>query len=275
MNIAIIVSITDPAGMNIKQNLLELFEFKKLDQRFEEDFVYEIKLKNKLIKLYTVSKESIFNEHIDKKINADLFIFATTHRSKAGIPSLSVHSPGNWSKAELGGEDNKLCIAPASYLKLAFIELNELGKDLDFEIVNEVVHHGPYLEKPVFFIEIGSSEKQWSIKEAGAAIAKTIINVLSKEIPKFKIAIAIGGLHTCSNFNKIVLNTDIALGQICPKYMLEFLDKEMLEQAIEKTQEKVDFILLDWKGLGQYKEKIKKLVEEINLPVKKTKEIEK
>ena len=37
----------------------------------------------------------------------------------------------------------------------------------------------------------------------------------------------------------------------------------------------IDFILLDWKGLGQYKKKVKNLLSEINIPFKKTKEIEK
>ena len=31
---------------------------------------------------------------------------------------------------------------------------------------------------------------------------------------------------------------------------LQKLDKEMIKQAIEKTKEKVDFVILDWKGLG-------------------------
>ena len=43
MNIAIIVSTQDPAGMNIKQCLVELDLFVKLDEKFDNHDVFEIK----------------------------------------------------------------------------------------------------------------------------------------------------------------------------------------------------------------------------------------
>ena len=55
--------------------------------------------------------------------------------------------------------------------------------------------------------------------------------------------------------------------------MLENLDIEMLKQAIEKNVEKVDLILLDWKGLGQYKQKVLDLVKETGLPYERTDKI--
>lgn len=64
-------------------------------------------------KLYLIEKESIYNENIDKEIEAEQFIFATKHQSSQGVHSLSCHSPGNWSIAEAGGENKKLCIASA------------------------------------------------------------------------------------------------------------------------------------------------------------------
>jgi D-tyrosyl-tRNA(Tyr) deacylase len=47
--------------------------------------------------------------------------------------------------------------------------------------------------------------------------------------------------------------------------MLEKLDKEMILQSIERTKEKVDFILLDWKGLGTEKQRIVELLKNMNL----------
>ena len=44
----------------------------------------------------------------------------------------------------------------------------------------------------------------------------------------------------------------------------------MLKQAIEKTYEKVDFVLLDWKGLGKEKQRIKSILEELNIEYKRT-----
>ena len=133
----------------------------------------------------------------------------------------------------------------------------------------ECTHHGPYCNKPISYIEIGSSKKEWQIKEAGEIIANIIMEVLiGYKEENYRIALGIGGTHYCSNFNKIELNTDIAFAHICPKYQLERLDKEVLRQAIEKS--KASFCLLDWKGLGKNKKKVKQLLEELNFPYERT-----
>jgi D-aminoacyl-tRNA deacylase len=265
VNTAIIVSEKDIAGLNIKENLLELFPFKEQGV-FETRPVYV--LDN--VKLYTVEQKSIYCEDIDKKIDADFFLFATKHQAKSGIPSLSVHTQGNWGKAEFGGRDRQLCIAPANYLKTALFKLHELSVYNNYEIIQECTHHGPYLEKPTMFIEIGSSEEQWKNPEQGRIIAKTIISLLTNPVEKSKVAFGIGGLHHTPNFKKVMRIHDIAFGHVCPKYNLQNLDKEMIHQAIAKTQEPLDYIILDWKGLGQEKQRILDLLKELNLEYKRT-----
>ncbi len=121
------------------------------------------------------------------------------------------------------------------------------------------------------FIEIGSTEQEWTNKEAGNLIAKTIMHLIQNPPKKYKVIFGIGGLHTCPLFNKVVERTDYAIGHVCPKYMLEHLDKELIRQAIEKS--KAELVVVDWKGLGQYKEKVKQLLEELNLEYKKTSEL--
>ena len=271
---AIIVSKKDIAGMNIKECLLRLFEFKETGQEFEGEKIYEIKVEKEKIRLYTTENDSINCENIDKKIDADFIIFATKHQSKSRIASLSVHVQGNWSKAEFGGSDLKLCIADADYLRECLFKLKEIAcNNNNYEIIQECTHHGPYLAKtPCMFIEIGSSEKQWPDKEAGNIIAKTIISIIPKKPKHYRTAFGIGGLHHCSNFTKLMEKSDLAFGQVCPIYMLEYLDKEMILQAIEKNVHKCEEVVLDWKGLGQYKQKITKILDELRIKYKKTKE---
>lgn len=269
MQTAIIVSKKDPAGLNIKRALLKLFPFEEIDEKFDGNEVYQLKT----TKLYIVEEASIYCEDLDKKIKADFFLFATKHKAESKIPSLSVHTQGNWAKAEFGGRDSQLCIAPASYLKMALLKLDGLAKGTKFEIIQECTHHGPYLEKPTMFIEIGSSEEQWEDEQAAEIIAETIEHLLNNKPPKYRIAFGIGGLHHTPTFKKVMLNTDIAFGHVCPKYNLENLNKEMIKQALERTMEKVDLVVLDWKGLGQYKEKVTSLLKELNLSYKKTKEL--
>ena len=137
----------------------------------------------------------------------------------------------------------------------------------------EATHHGPFIEKPAVFVEIGSTEAEWSDKENGKIIAQTIMNAVKNKNNNYKTAIGIGGPHYCSNFNKIMLRTDIAISHICPKYQLENLGEDLIKQSIEKTKENVDFILLDWKGLGKEKQRIMELLKSMDLEFKRTDKI--
>ena len=274
MQIAIISSSKDHAGINIRNNLIELPGFEESGEKFEGTSVYQYnKIPNKTIKLYLTSQDLIFAERIDRKINSDIFIFASKHRSKENTKSFAAHPIGNWGKADFGGEEGKLCFSSAVLLKNLFLELNNAAKDTSFEITMEATHHGPYIEKPAVFVEIGSTEKEWNDNLNGKVIADTIMNSLKNENKNYKIAVGIGGLHYCNNFNKIVLKTGTAFSHICPKHLLGKLDEILIKQAIEKTSERIDFILLDWKGLGTEKQRIIDLLKNLNLEVKRTDKI--
>src|SRR3989338_2033212 len=283
-HIAIISSSKDPAGINIRNNLIELFNFEKNSEEFDDNDVYQYdKIQNKAIKLYLTNQDLIFAEHLDKKIPADVFIFASKHRSKENIPSFAVHPIGNWSNADFGGEEKKLCPSSAVLLKNLFIELNNIAKDTKLnasdlrshlhELTMEATHHGPFVDKPAVFVEIGSTEKEWNDKNNGKIIAETIMSGLNDENENYKIAVGIGGGHYCNNFNKLVLRTDIAFSHICPKHNLDKLDEELIKQSIQKTIEKIDFIVLDWKGLGTEKQRIADLLKNLNLEFKRTDQI--
>jgi D-aminoacyl-tRNA deacylase len=261
MEYSIIVSSKDLAGINIKKQLLELFDFENKDNYYQFEN----------IRLYEVEKESIYCENIDVK--GDIIIFATKHQSSTNKHSLSVHFPGNWGKADFGGNEKTLNIAPSSLLKEMFIELNKQSKEFDGEITLEATHHGPTVNKPIMFIEIGSDKEQWENESYGKIIAKTIMNVLSKNVKEYESLIALGGGHYPSEFNKILLKTELAIGNICPKYALENLDEDLLKQAIKKNVEEIKGILVDWKGLGPYKEKVKDLAEGLGIPIIKVRNV--
>ena len=268
--IAIVSSSKDPAGINIRNNLIELFDFQKADEKFDGNCIFQNnKISNKILKLYLTSSELVYSENIDKKIDADALIFASKHRSKENTPSFAVHSIGNWGKAELGGEERKLCPSSAVLVKNLFLELNENGGNSGFEITMEATHHGPYVEKPAVFAEIGSTEKEWNDKNNGEIVAKTIMDGIRNANKNYRVAVGVGGQHYCSNFNKIALRTNIALSHICPKYALQNLDEELIKQSIEKTKEKIDFILLDWKGLGTEKQRIVGMLNNLSLEFKR------
>ncbi|MFO7711318.1 MAG: D-aminoacyl-tRNA deacylase [Candidatus Woesearchaeota archaeon] len=263
---AVIVSTKDPAGMNIKEHLLK-YPAKESGEKFNHK-VYSFKD----FTLYTTDKDSVYCEGIDQDLPEDMIIFATKHQSKAKRPCLCCHVPGNWNTADIGGEDRTLCKAPAEYIREALRILDEIN-DLGFEVSIEQTHHGPAINKPCMFIEIGSSQEEWENKKAGKLIAETIIR-LTKEPPKERrTAIVLGGGHYNETANRLIRDSDLAIGHICAKFLLEHLDRDILEQAIEKNTTRADLIVLDWKGLGPHKQKIKEILAEMDIEVKRNKAI--
>jgi len=256
MKFVVVISKKDKAGMNI------------LDKLKGSDFK----------KIFLIEEESIYASPQQlNNLDADFIVFATKHQSEQHRKTLSVHAPGNWHKAEFGGEPRKLCKTSAIVIKKLFLELTKQAiTKPEYQVTLEVTHHGPFLEKPCCFIEIGSTKEEWQDEEAGKIIARTIVEFtkikLEKTIPVIP-TILLGGGHYSQAANKITLRTDYAFGHICPKYMLEHLDEKMLAQAINKTAPKPELVLLDWKGLGKYKQKIVTLLEKIGLKYEKVQKV--
>lgn len=289
MEVAIIASSEDIASSNIYKNLISSFDFRKINEKFRGNDVLQFIRGNTGLRAFLING-LIHAENLDREIKKselmdkiDLMVFVSRHVSKENTPSFTVHSIGNWGKADYGGKDRALCQTHPIFLKSFFAELNKnlLNKNFlllreakNFQVTMEATHHGPYVECPAVFVEIGSTENEWSNEENGKIISHSIISALNKIENNYKVAIGFGGTHYCSNFNKIMLNTDIAFSFICPKHSLEKLDKNLLQQAVNKTHPKVDFAVLDWKGLGREKRRIIKLLEETGLEYKRNERVD-
>jgi len=269
MNFIVLYSKKDIAGINIAEELKKHY----LPQ----------------IPIIELQKDSIVSENIDKDDrlkNFDFIIFATRHKSEKGGKTLSIHAPGNWRNADFGGKAGKICPTSALVIKYLFQKLKENAEKekSDYPVTLECTHHGPLIEKPCCFIELGSSEEQWQDKKTAAIIAKTISdlqdfeNWKDKNKKQMKIAIGIGGPHYCPNFNKIQLSqtSDIAISHIIPEYCLP-LNESMLKEAIEKTKEPTNIFLLDWKGCGKSEErqKVIEIINKLDLKYERTEKIKK
>jgi len=273
MNIALISYKKEVASTNIKDNLINNFDFKQLEEQFDNNNIYEYKINNNLIRLYTINSELIHANDIDKKIDGDVFVFLSKHKAAEGRASLTCHPIGNFGKAEKGGKDKTLCRSYPSLLKNMFIELNKNVKNSEYEATLEATHHGPFMEKPLLFVELGSKEIYWEDKEGGKIVAKSLMNALNKEDNDYENVFVIGGSHYSHVGNKAMLNSNLAVGHICTKYNLENLDENLLRQAMEKIIPKPKFVLLDWKGLGKEKHRILEILEKNNIEYKRSDKI--
>lgn len=188
----------------------------------------------------------------------DLYIFLSKHKSESGKATLTAHFPGNFGKdASYGGEPIKLSISYPSYHKEFMKHLWKLKDKVPmFHVVTEPTHHGPTkFDKPVMFVEIGSGEKEWKNEEAGRVIAEAVKKTIEAKPRYKKIAIAFGGGHYSDRFTKEIVEGEYAIGHIAPKYVSDLLDEAMMDQMAERCAEKVEYCLIDWKGMNN-KEKI-------------------
>jgi len=217
------------------------------------------------------------------ELNPDLLIFASRHTSKTARPAFLVHTTGNWTEdVNFGGESQDLSKTSALLHKAGFFSLIEQEfppQLMEFSLDIEVTHHGPTrLEKPLIFMELGSSKEEWIIDNAGELLAKVIINTIFKylEFAENKseiICLGFGGTHYAPNFHRLIRNKNIAISFICPKYYVQQLDKELVEKMVNNTLEKVDYFIVDWKGTNSNDKKhLIPLLEEFKIPIKKTKE---
>jgi len=136
--------------------------------------------------------------------------------------------------------------------------------------------HGPLISKPCVFIEIGSTETEWVDRRAGFILAKTIKETIEEfqENKYREIAVGLGGPHYCPGFNKLQLKSNVAFAHIIPEYVMPISETFILE-TIKKTVEPVDFVVLDWKGLGKSEQRqaVIDILEKNYIQWKKTSDI--
>jgi D-tyrosyl-tRNA(Tyr) deacylase len=214
-------------------------------------------------KLYAFDTDEI-DLPLDSVDEEDLIVLSK-HKSAAGTKSFTVHHLGNFGKADFGGEEKTLVNTTPRISSNLLRGLQEIAPS-EYDVCYEVTHHGPDSKKNICFIELGSSETEWKNKAAAKTIAKTIIDhTFDKNTDK--IVIGLGGGHYAPNFTKLALRQNYSFGHICPVHNLQFLDKDLLNQMITKSG--ATEIILDWKGLKEYKAKVQELCEQSELPVER------
>ncbi|MCD6414764.1 MAG: hypothetical protein J7L23_04035 [Candidatus Diapherotrites archaeon] len=258
---AIVFSKKDTAGKNIAKALIQK-GFHENGKTFSGSPIYE----NKDLLLFSIEEEAIFGDSLNDFImeyNPELLVVASKHKSESGRPTLSVHPTGNYHEAKYGGEPKTLQATNANAMRNVFLYLlNETPKG--YELSLEATHHGPTdIRVPLFFAEVGSTEKQWQDLEAADFLAEAILNGLeSKE--EAEAVIGFGGGHYCPTFTK--MESEVAFGHICPKYSVDFIDVALVKQMVEQTTDGVKHAILDEKGLkGRHKTLIKDILDEVGV----------
>jgi D-aminoacyl-tRNA deacylase len=272
--ILIVASNKDVASINIKEQIISRYSFCRTDKIFEENSTYSAEINDKKINLITLNDESVKAQDLPEKFpNADLVVFISRHSSQSGKPTLSVHTPGNFGDAELGGLPKTVSISPACAMQTALKALMHYKEELrlNYEVSFECTHHGPSLNIPTMFVELGSSEAQWSDLKAAEAVAHSAMTAIANFSATSNLAVlGIGGTHYNQRFTLMTLMGEAVFGHMVPKYAVSLVDSEVLKHCVERTFEKVPLAILDWKGIrSEDKPNLLSALERAGLPYKK------
>ncbi len=268
----ILTSQDDLASLNIREKLFSMEDWKKIGT-FQNFPVY----RNERFYMVHIKGPKIFAENVDMdireklRIEFDNIIVASKHRSEAQLRSLTVHPIGNWGKAEFGGKD-RCVVLTNPHLMTQALRILKSNVIPGYNVSFEATHHGPYLNTPTFFIEIGSTEEEWRDDKAGEAIAKTILALEEKRYPS---ALGIGGGHYMPRITDVALEYKISFGHMIPRYAVEHIDENIVKRACIKS-DNCKMAYIHRKGLkGDERRKVIEILEKIGVEVVSSKDLEK
>jgi D-aminoacyl-tRNA deacylase len=223
MKVALVNSRQDKAGVNIRLHIEQLLAADPDGLWQEQGRTYEF---------FEVEERLIHTKGMDERFDSDLVIFLSRHSSVNPVPVLTVHVTGNFGVAELGGSDRTLAPAAPTMMQAT---LRALAKHCPegYRVSYEVTHHGPTdLRLPSFFVEIGSTEKEWSDPVAGRAVAEAVLDAVPiNAVP----LIGFGGTHYAVRQTEIALSSRGAFGHIAHTREIAGLDNEMIRRMQEKS----------------------------------------
>lgn len=258
----IVASEPDVASMTIRESLLSIGEW-KISGEFEGSPVYICK--NFI--MVTLKRLHIYAENFDIEarnagIEFEKIIVLSRHKSETGIPTLTIHPVGNFSKAEFGGRDFDFAPAAPELMGSALRKMFLVGNKMDYKISLEVTHHGPFVETPIMFIEIGSNEERWRDTQAAEVIAKTVFEIEEQQYP---VVVGFGGGHYAPRFTEMVLGKKLNFAHMVPEYAIPSLTPETLEKVLSKP--KPDYVYIHEKGLKKGTlRKVEELLSSFTIP---------
>ena len=249
----IIASEADTASINLRDRLLEMAEWEE-DGEFDGEKIWHLskdygKFCLSGTRLITIKKLHIHAEGIDRKwveetgIDVKNIVFLSRHKAASGRPSLTVHPIGNWGKADYGGQEGRVSGASPKWMTglLLSIYKNRLP---EYDVCFETTHHGPLIDKPTMFLEIGSGEDQWKLREPAETLIRSLLEL---EPAEGVTVVGIGGGHYTPRFTEAALSLMVCFGHMVANFGLSSLTPTLLDDAIKASD--ADGVYFHKKGM--------------------------
>ncbi len=253
----------------------------------------------------------LFEDHLDKRWEAATgervseIIFPSRHVAASGQPSLTLHPIGvpHLPDQEQGPYGGRGGHAPppssrlASWWKMLLDQAPKEASVQNFGLSLEVTHHGPTVNVPCLFIEVGSTEATWGHEGASKVLANIMREGLLQspedEWDQTKhagelVLVTLGGGHYAPRANQLAALEGVWLGHMLATYALPFEQsdegeitgtwRQSILAALEATRRSFpggDLICsMDKKAFkGWQRQAIRDLLEDEGIPLLTTKQI--
>ena len=250
--------------------------------------------------------DGIDKEHeVSTGFSVDEVLVLSKHASASEVPALTLHAIGvpgetpHGESARSGGIKGQ-AVPPSTRFGDMFRTMRkiaiEASLDKEYDITLEATHHGPLLDSPALYLEIGSDEERWADSRAARVWAQTISICLGmsedtrqREWPgDGDVMIGLGGGHYAPRHKAIISETEVWVGHILANYAIVFEDQEepsptgpwkhSVRTAVESTRAAFPggnvFAHLDRKSFkGWQRQALSSLLSELDVPVRRGKEI--
>ena len=253
----------------------------------------------------------LFEDHLEKRWEAATgervseIIFPSRHVAASGQPSLTLHPIGvpHLPVEEQGPYGGHGGHAPppstrlASWWKMLLEQAPKEASVRDFDLSLEVTHHGPTVNVPCLFIEVGSTEATWGHEGASRMLANIMREGLlhapedawneAKHAGEL-VLVTLGGGHYAPRANQLAALDGVWLGHMLASYALPFEQssegqitgtwKQSILAALEATRRSFPggelICSMDKKAFrGWQRQAIRDLLQEQGIPLLTTKQI--
>lgn len=233
-----LVSRADPASVTIRDALLDMHDWREVGA-FRG---LPVRALGDAFLMAEVEPLHLECDHVDRALRAagyafDAVLFASKHRAESGKPALTVHPIGNYGAADFGGAPGRLVPTPPLVVSRVLRRLHAEAQGTRHQATLEATHHGPYLESPACFVEIGTDEAAWTDPRLGAKVARAILAAAEPSAgDAAPVLVWLGGSHYAPRAGDLVKQSRLNVGHVVPAYALDrSVAPEVLLDAVRCT----------------------------------------
>jgi D-aminoacyl-tRNA deacylase len=195
--------------------------------------------------MITIPELHIYAESVDDEarrfgVKFDDVVFLSRHKAASGVPTLTVHPIGNYNAADFGGAAETL-VKSSPELMTDALRIISARDTPGFEVSFEVTHHGPFVDTPSMFIEIGSDETMWPNMRAAEILAHAVLTSKKNDHPN---VIGVGGGHYAPRFTEIADTHEVNFGHMLPNYAFKDHDEDGMMRMVRMAAESTDTRLI-------------------------------